>query len=93
MESRKYMLSKIALFLAALICIIGIGLLSQSIGIKYTNPSSAAIILSLEAVFGVIFSILVYKEEITIKLFLGFVFIFIAIVISETRCDKFFIRE
>lgn len=68
-----------------------IGLLFQSIGIKHTNPSSAALILSLEAVFGVIFSIIVYNEQITIKLAIGFVFISIAVVISETKlsfCKK-----
>lgn len=62
-----------------------IGLLFQSIGIKYTNPSSAALILSLEAVFGVIFSMLVYNEQITTKLAVGFVLIFIAVIISETK--------
>lgn len=62
-----------------------IGLLFQSIGIKYTNPSSAALILSLESVFGVLFSIIVYDEQITTKLVLGFIFIFISVIISETK--------
>lgn len=62
-----------------------IGLVFQSIGIKYANPSSAALILSLEAVFGVIFSIIIYKEQITTKLVIGFVFISIAVIISETK--------
>ncbi len=66
-----------------------IGLLFQTIGIKHTNPSSAALILSLESVFGVIFSIMVYDEKITTKLALGFVFIFISIVISETKLSFF----
>lgn len=46
-----------------------IALLLQNIGQKYTKPAPAAIILSLEAVFGVIFSVIFYKEEITAKLF------------------------
>lgn len=62
-----------------------IGLLFQSIGIKHTNPSSAALILSLEAVFGIMFSILVYNEQITTKLAIGFIFISFAVVISETK--------
>ena len=62
-----------------------IGLLFQSIGIKNTNPSSAALILSLEAVFGIIFSIIVYNEQITTKLAIGFAFISIAVIISETK--------
>lgn len=64
-----------------------IGLLFQSIGIKNTNPSSAALILSLEAVFGIIFSIIVYNEQITTKLAIGFVFISIAVIVSETKLN------
>lgn len=62
-----------------------IALLLQNIGQKYTKPAPAAIILSLEAVFGVIFSVIFFKEEITLKLFLGFLLIFIAIITSETK--------
>lgn len=65
----------------------GICFVLQSIGLKYTSTSSAAIILSLESVFGVIFSILIYKETLTAKLLLGFLLIFIAVIISETRLD------
>ena len=64
-----------------------IGLLFQSIGIKNTNPSSAALILSLESVFGIIFSIIVYNEQITTKLAIGFVFISIAVIVSETKLN------
>ncbi len=60
-------------------------LLLQTIGIKYTNPSSASIILSLEAVFGVLFSIWFYHEKITAQLMAGFVLIFISVLISETK--------
>lgn len=59
--------------------------LLQGIGLKYTNPTAASIILCLESVFGVLFSILFYGEQITIRLFLGFCFIFISILLSETK--------
>ncbi len=62
-------------------------LLLQSFGQKYTSPSSASILLSLESVFGVIFSIIFYKENVTIKMFTGFFLIFIAIIVSETKLD------
>ncbi|NLL00613.1 MAG: DMT family transporter [Clostridiales bacterium] len=68
-----------------------IALLLQNIGQKYTNPAPASIILSLEAVFGVIFSVIFFKEEISIKLFLGFLLIFTAIITSETKWS--FIRK
>lgn len=62
-----------------------IALLLQTIGQKYTAPTSAAIILSLESVFGVIFSIILYEEVLTPRLIIGFVFIFLSIIISETK--------
>ncbi len=62
-----------------------VALLLQNIGQKYTNPAPASIIMSLESVFGIIFSILFYGEEVTPKLLSGFVFIFIAIILSETK--------
>ena len=70
-----------------------VALLLQNIGQKHTNPAPAAIILSLESVFGVLFSVFFYHELITIRLFIGFCFIFIAVIISETKlkfliCNK-----
>lgn len=62
-----------------------IALLFQIIGQKHTKPAPASIIMSLEAVFGVAFSVIFYKEDITMKLFVGFLLIFIAILLSETK--------
>ncbi len=62
-----------------------IALTFQSFGQKYTEPSTAAILLSLESVFGVIFSIIFYHEAITLKLLCGFALIFTALIISETK--------
>ena len=64
-----------------------VALLLQNVGQKYTNPAPAAIILSLEAVFGALFSIIFYGEQLTMKLFLGFLFIFIAVIILETKLN------
>ena len=66
-----------------------VALLLQNIGQKYTKPAQASIILSLESVFGVIFSVMLYHEEINIKLMIGFLFIFIAILISEIKPSFF----
>jgi len=62
-----------------------IALLFQNIGQKHTHPSSVAIILSLESVFGVLFSVIFYKEQLTARLILGFILIFAAVIISETK--------
>lgn len=65
----------------------------QNVGQKYTSPSSAALILSLEAVFGVLFSVIFTEEILTLKLFIGFSVIFISILISEIKPKLFKLRK
>ena len=60
-------------------------LLFQNIGQKYTAPSTAAVLLSLEAPFGVFFSILFANERPTPLMFVGVALIFLAVVCSETK--------
>ena len=55
----------------------------MNVGIKYASPVSASLILSLEAVFGVAFSMIFYRERLTLQVGLGFLIIFAAIVLSE----------
>lgn len=62
-----------------------VALLLQNVGQKYTPPSTAAIILSLESVFGVIFSMVFYGERLSLKVALGFSMIFISVIVSETK--------
>ena len=57
----------------------------QTVGQKYTSECNASLILSLESVFGVIFSVLFYGEILTKQVLLGFIIIFVAIIISETK--------
>ena len=57
----------------------------QNVGQKYTPPATAALILSLEAVFGVLFSVIFTAEEITPKIFTGFLVVFLSVVISEVK--------
>ena len=60
-------------------------LLFQNMGQKYPAPATAAVLLSLEAPFGVLFSILLTDERPTALMFLGFALIFLAVVCSETK--------
>lgn len=60
-----------------------IALLLQNIGQKYVSPSSASIILSLESVFGALFSFVLYHEPLGVQKVIGFVLVFTAIMISE----------
>lgn len=66
-------------------------LLFQNIGQKYTNPATAAVLLSLEAPFGVIFSIIFAAERPTVAMFFGFALIFVAVICSETKFN--FLRK
>ncbi len=60
-------------------------LVLQSVGQSLTPPSQSAILLSLESVFGVIFSIMVGQENLTFQLVCGFVLIFVSVIVSETQ--------
>ena len=62
-----------------------VALLFQNIGQKYTDPSAAALLLSLEAPFGVAFSVLFGAESPTAFMYFGFFLIFLAVVCSETQ--------
>ena len=55
----------------------------QTIGLKYVNATVATVILSLESVFGVLFSILLYHEEVTVRTGIGFAVVFAAVLISQ----------
>ena len=61
------------------------GLTFQVIGQKHTKPETASLILSLEADFGVAFSLFVGQDAMTIRLGAGFFLIFAALIISETK--------
>lgn len=60
-------------------------LVLQSVGQSLTPPSQSAILLSLESVFGVLFSVLLGRESLTLQLAVGFALIFISVIISETQ--------
>lgn len=58
--------------------------LFQNVGQLNTDPSSAALILSLECVFGTIISVLFYGDELTARLLFGFTLVFLGVLYSET---------
>ncbi|AXI01403.1 DMT family transporter [Sporosarcina sp. PTS2304] len=62
-----------------------IAFLMQTIGQKYVSETKAAIILSTESVWGMIFSVALAYELLTFRMFLGALLIFIAIVLSEVK--------
>lgn len=60
----------------------------QSYGLKYAEASIGGMILSLESVFGVIFSIIIYHEKVTFRMLVGFVVIFMAIILSQQEAKQ-----
>ena len=67
----------------------GVCFFLQAWGMKYTPSSTASMIMTLEAVFGTLFSVILYHEKLTPKLLVGFTLIFLAVVLSETGADIF----
>lgn len=57
----------------------------QAWGMKYTSSSTAAMLMTLESVFGALLSVLFYGERVTARMLLGFVLIFMAVLFSELR--------
>ncbi len=76
--------SWISLAFLTLMCTL-VCFLFMNFGIKHTSASYSSLVLCLEAVFGVLFSIVFYHEQVTLKIGCGFAVIFIGIVINETK--------
>lgn len=70
-----------------------IAYLLQTAAQKYISETKAAIILSTEALWGMIFSILILSEVITIRMGVGAVLILFAILISELKINLFRKKE
>ena len=67
-----------------------VAMLLQSVGQSVTPAAPAAILLSLESVFGVLFSVLFAGELVTPRLLCGFALIFVAVIASETHFSFLF---
>ena len=62
-----------------------VGFFLQAWAIQYTSSATAAMLMTLESVFGALISVLFYGEQVTGKLFIGFVLIFSAVLVSELK--------
>lgn len=62
--------------------------LLQTISQRYVEETKAAIILSLEAVFGTVFSVILLDEQITRRMLIGSVFILGAVLVSEIKWKR-----
>ena len=86
-DNSKMSLSRGSIFSIAYLAVMctAVALLFQTIGQKYTPSSTAAIILGMESIFSIIFAVILTGEKITLFSLIGFFFIFIAIIVSETK--------
>lgn len=57
----------------------------QNIGMQYAAPTKSALILSTEALFGTIFSVIILHEILTSRMIIGSFIILIAIIIAEVK--------
>ena len=62
-----------------------VAFLLQTVCQKDVSETKSAIILSLESVFGTILSVIILHEVLTIRMVIGCLVIFCAIIISETK--------
>ncbi len=62
-----------------------LGFLLQNVCQKYTTPNAASLLLSLESVFGALFSVWFLGERFSVRMLAGCVCIFVAIVMAETK--------
>lgn len=79
-----------AVFYLGLVCA-ALCFLFQTMAQKTENPTSVSIILSFENIFGVVFGVIFYGETLSIRSFIGFLLIFVAIIVSETQLS--FLRK
>ncbi len=73
-------------FLIVFASVIAFGI--QNVSLAYVPPTQASLFLSLESVFGVLFSILLYGEVVTGQLLVGFALIFSAILVNEVVAPR-----
>ncbi len=66
----------------------GIAYTLQIVGQKYTNPTIASLILSLESVIAAITGVLFLNEQMILQEFVGCLFIFMAIIFSQINFKK-----
>lgn len=62
-----------------------VAFLLQNVCQKYTSPSATSLLLSLESVFGAIFSAIFLAERMTLRMYTGCLLLFAGVILAETR--------
>ena len=62
--------------------------LLQTVSQKYVDETKSAIILSMEAVFGTVFSVILLGESVTVRMIIGSALVLSAVLVSEIQPKK-----
>lgn len=61
---------------------------AQNLAQTHVPPAQVSLLFALESVFGTLFSVLFFHEELGLRMLLGFALIFVAILISELSAPR-----
>ena len=61
--------------------------LLQNIALKYLSGPLASLFMSFESVFGILFSVIFLHESVSLRMAIGCILIFLAVILSETKFD------
>jgi|GEM_PF-5633832 len=67
---------------------VGMGFLFQIVAQKHVHENHCSMILNLESLFGLILSVILLNEKINNDSLIGFIFIFISIILSQLHFNK-----
>ena len=65
-----------------------VGFLLQNVCQKYLSANTTALLLSMESVFGALFSVMLLNEVLAEKMLIGCILMFLAVVVSELQIGK-----
>lgn len=75
------------------VCSCGIAYTLQIIAQKDTDPTVAALLMSLESVFSVLFGWLLLREQLTVSEYAGCAVVFLAVVLSQIPPEKLRLKK
>lgn len=65
-----------------------VGFAIQNVCVKYTHPATASVVLSLESVFGTLCGVIFLHEVMTVRMIIGCVIMFAAILLVELKGEN-----
>lgn len=60
----------------------------MNVGIRYANPDYAALFMSTESAFGVLFGVIFLQERMTTRMFMGCLIVLLALTLAQIKSKK-----